>query len=137
MQEGFQNRFYIANILAERMKLEDIEAKNANETAYDISVKFDAYYHECERRMKDGLNPDNNKPEGEPYPADISVLSTLCWEGYVRCHQFHDIQAYFEMCLRIVKLDITQDALDKLHDMASKKYGITHWFDKRPGISGS
>jgi hypothetical protein len=57
-------------MLAERMTLENIEAKN--NAAYDLVVKFDAFYHECQRRFMHGLNLNYIEPEEEPCPADVA-----------------------------------------------------------------
>jgi hypothetical protein len=115
------------------MTLGEIEAKNANnETAYDLAVKFDACYHEHERRTEHGLNPNHDQPEGEPYPYVVSDVFRSFWEAGLRCHAFRDIHVYFETGLNIVKWDIPQDVLDKIHELASELWChyLKHWLEK-------
>jgi ankyrin repeat protein len=104
LPKGHQNRCHIVDMLAERMALEDIETSNTdNETAYDLAIKFDAEYHERERRAVNGLPPNPNEPEGEPLLATLINLYRSIWESCSRCHSFRDIHVYFCMGLGIVK----------------------------------
>ncbi|KAI4670627.1 uncharacterized protein J4E79_000913 [Alternaria viburni] len=130
-QQGIEKRPVILSRLAQRMTLEDIEAKRADgQSARDLAVKPDANYLERKRRYENRLTP-NIETSTEPELEPVAQLNYYHWTGGMRCEGFEELHSAIDSMIALVKFEASDESEAYMQGQANELPHMQHWMEKR------